>query len=209
MSELRYRPEIDGLRAIAVLVVIVDHARFEIDGAPFLPGGFLGVDVFFVISGYLISLILLRGMARDDFRLVHFWERRVRRIIPALFLVLLCTLLGGWLVLFPAEQLSLANSALATLGFVSNFWFWSQTDYWAPASLTMPLLHTWSLAVEEQFYLLYPLFLLALYRWRSALVPWMMLGVILVSLTLAVQRQQKKGIEQVELLLHGQRPGVQ
>ncbi|WP_407496364.1 acyltransferase family protein [Pseudooceanicola sp. MF1-13] len=151
-----YRAEIDGLRAIAVLAVVLDHA-----GVPWLAGGFVGVDVFFVISGFLITSILLQ----DPPGLRQFYLRRARRILPALIVVLLGCLITGWVILPPDSYKALAQSTLATLGFGSNLWFWLQTgDYFAPAAESAPLLHTWSLAVEEQFYILFPLILWGLLR---------------------------------------------
>ncbi|PRY20719.1 peptidoglycan/LPS O-acetylase OafA/YrhL [Aliiruegeria haliotis] len=156
-----YRKDIDGLRAVAVLSVVLNHA-----GLPGVPGGYVGVDVFFVISGYLISQILLREIAEERLSLAAFYERRARRILPALFVVLAACLLGGWFLLLPAEYTALAQSTTATLLFVSNVWFWLGTgDYFHASVAFEPLLHTWSLAVEEQFYLLYPLLLMAVARW--------------------------------------------
>ena len=167
---MTYRPEIDGLRAVAVLAVIVFHA------APgFLPGGFLGVDVFFVISGYLITGILL---AANDVPgrtlwsvMAQFWMRRIRRILPALLLCLAGTLALGAAVLAPADYDALARSALAAAFSVSNIWFWRQPrGYFHDDIGDAPLVHTWSLGVEEQFYILYPAGLLLILRYRPTLV---------------------------------------
>lgn len=155
LQRLKYRPEVDGLRAIAVLAVIMFHAQL----GPF-PGGFLGVDVFFVISGYLITSIITPEIDAGNFSLEAFYMRRVRRILPALYLVtLLCLPLGLWL-LIPEDLADLASSAIATVLFVPNFYFWDTADYFARAADFKPLIHTWSLGVEEQFYLLFPAFLL-------------------------------------------------
>lgn len=162
VGSVGYRREIDGLRAVAVLPVILFHAGFNSFG-----GGFIGVDIFFVISGYLITGIIWSDLERERFSLRRFYERRARRILPALFLVLAVCLPLSWLTLPPDETIDLAYSALATLFFVSNFYFYSQAGYFAPNADTLPLQHTWSLAVEEQFYLFYPLLLLALYRSHS------------------------------------------
>lgn len=162
-----YRRDIDGLRAFAVLPVVLAHA-----GVPGFAGGFVGVDVFFVISGYLITGILLREFREKRFSLATFYERRARRILPALFSVLLTCLAVGWFVLPPDMFKELAQSVLATVFFVSNIRFWDSTeDYFGAAAEWEPLLHTWSLSVEEQFYLVFPLLLcLVLRRHRSWLL---------------------------------------
>ena len=163
---LAYRPDIDGLRAIAVLAVIIFHARLGL-----FPGGFVGVDVFFVISGYLIASIILKEEEKDSFSLARFYERRIRRIFPALFVVILFCAGMGALLLTPTDYLAFGRSAFAAMAFWSNFYFTRQGGYFAPAAETQPLLHTWSLGVEEQFYLLAPFILLllsrGLRRWRA------------------------------------------
>ncbi|WP_457662762.1 acyltransferase family protein [Sinorhizobium medicae] len=152
---MEYRRDIDGLRAIAVLPVVLYHA-----GIPGFSGGFVGVDIFFVISGFLITGILHKELAEGRFSLVRFYERRARRILPALFVVLATCLVAGVLLLLPDMLVGLARSALATMLFASNIWFWfSTSDYFAPSADLEPLLHTWSLAVEEQFYIVLPLLL--------------------------------------------------
>ncbi|MCI4665972.1 MAG: acyltransferase [Neomegalonema sp.] len=161
-ASIRYRPEIDGLRALAVSAVIIFH-YFE----DWAPGGFLGVDLFFVLSGYLITKIILAEREAGAFNLWAFYARRVRRILPALFIVIAATLATS-MILHPAEQLErVAVSALAALFFAANFHFRDSQDYFAVAPVEEPLLHTWSLSVEEQFYLVWPALLLALYAWRS------------------------------------------
>jgi peptidoglycan/LPS O-acetylase OafA/YrhL len=157
LTRLTYRPDIDGLRALAVLAVMFFHYR-----VPPFSGGFAGVDIFFVISGYLITALIAREMAEDRFSLWRFYERRVRRIIPALFALLVVASVAAWFILFPHDFRRYAKSALAAAFFGSNFQFWSVTGYFDVAAFQKPLLHTWSLAVEEQFYLLFPAFLLAL-----------------------------------------------
>jgi len=158
--QLGYRSEIDGLRAVAVVLVILFH--FGIDG---FSGGYIGVDVFFVISGFLITQLIHDDIVRGRFSFVRFYERRIRRIVPALFLVMALSLVAGWFILLPLDYRSLAHSALATLGFVSNIWFWQETEnYFARTAEYSPLLHTWSLAVEEQFYIVFPPLLLLLSR---------------------------------------------
>lgn len=155
---LAYRPDIDGLRAIAVVVVVLYHA-----GLP-VPGGYVGVDVFFVISGYLIVSLILKELRGDGFSLIKFWERRARRIIPALAVVVLATLFAGWFLLLPLHYGDLGKSAAFLSVFCANFYFWLGTGYFAGVSEEKPLLHTWSLAVEEQFYFFIPLVLMGLFH---------------------------------------------
>jgi peptidoglycan/LPS O-acetylase OafA/YrhL len=158
-AALKYRPEIDGLRALAILPVVFFHYHL-----PFFTGGFVGVDVFFVISGYLITSLIAGEMAEGRFSITQFYERRIRRIFPALFVMLFFATLTAYFVLFPADLLRYAKSLLATAGFASNFEFWREAGYFDVASDQKPLLHLWSIAVEEQFYLLFPAFLLLLGR---------------------------------------------
>jgi peptidoglycan/LPS O-acetylase OafA/YrhL len=153
-SAATHRQDIDGLRAIAVLLVVLYHAGFG------FPGGFLGVDVFFVISGYLITGLLLQELAGGRISLGQFWLRRIRRILPASTALLLSVLLLGTCLLLPADLLELAASARAHLLFSANIFFWRNTGYFDGSVDLKPLLHFWSLAVEEQFYLLYPLYLI-------------------------------------------------
>ncbi len=160
IQSFRYRPEVDGLRAVAVLAVVLFHAGLG------FPGGYIGVDVFFVISGYLITSLILTDLEQGRFTIVNFWERRARRIIPALATVVLATLIAGWFLLLPGDYASLGKSAIWQSLFMANIYFWKATvaGYFAGAADEMPLLHTWSLAVEEQFYLIVPLVLTALFR---------------------------------------------
>jgi peptidoglycan/LPS O-acetylase OafA/YrhL len=158
MSSLRYRADIDGLRAIAVSSVVVFHAW----GAA-LPGGFVGVDVFFVISGYLITKILAQEIAGGRFSLLAFYERRIKRIIPALFMVLAASLAAGWVLLMPGDYEAMAWSAIYAVLSLSNVFFLDHTGYFDAAAQEMPLLHTWSLGVEEQYYLVWPLLLMGLF----------------------------------------------
>jgi peptidoglycan/LPS O-acetylase OafA/YrhL len=147
---MQYRPEVDGLRALAVIVVILFHADQGCGG------GFVGVDVFFVISGYLITSLILKD---PEFSYRRFWLRRVRRIIPALACVVALTLVAGAVLLLPSDLVELSYSVLAQCSLAANVFFWNNTGYFEGPAETKPLLHTWSLAVEEQFYLLYPLIL--------------------------------------------------
>ncbi|WP_078118080.1 acyltransferase family protein [Thiosocius teredinicola] len=157
---MKYRREVDGLRAIAVLPVIFFHAGFE-----WIGGGFVGVDVFFVISGYLITTIILDEMDADRFTFSSFYERRARRILPALFFVLLCCLPVSIVYLLPDELQAFSVSLASVIFFISNIYFRNEIDYFAPAAEGQPLLHTWSLAVEEQYYLVFPV--LSLLMWRG------------------------------------------
>jgi peptidoglycan/LPS O-acetylase OafA/YrhL len=157
----KYRPDIDGLRAIAVSLVVVCHAWPKI-----LPGGFIGVDIFFVISGYLISLILIRDFDADSFSIRNFYNRRIRRIFPALVTVLTFVLLFGWFCLFKREFQTLGQHVGAATLFSENFLLWGEASYFDAASELKPTLHLWSLAIEEQFYILWPILLFAAHRFR-------------------------------------------
>jgi len=163
ISGKNYRPDIDGLRAVAVLAVVGFHA-----GIPWLRGGFVGVDIFFVISGYLICSIIYKEISRDSFSIARFYARRFKRIVPALSVVLLFCLALAALVLSPYEASRLGDSAVATSLSGSNFLFIRRTDYFGGAALTNPLLMTWSLAVEEQFYIVFPLLMLLLRKWKKS-----------------------------------------
>jgi len=143
---MNYRAEIDGLRAIAVIPVILFHAGFEQ-----FSGGFVGVDVFFVISGYLITTIILAEKEKGSFSLANFYERRARRILPALFLVMFACLPFAWFWLLPSDLKDFSQSLIAVVTFSSNILFWQETGYWGVENELKPLLHTWSLAVEEQY----------------------------------------------------------
>ncbi len=169
----KYRADVDGLRAVAVTAVIFFHL-----GIPTFQNGFVGVDVFYVISGYLITSLIAKDLAAGRFSIVMFYERRLRRIFPALFTVLFVCILIGSIVLYPEELTKFGKSLVTTTFFVSNFYFWHSalpTGYFdTTASAAQPLLHTWSLAVEEQFYLLFPLALYLLFRWsRERVNKWL------------------------------------
>ncbi|WP_157190191.1 acyltransferase family protein [Novosphingobium sp. Rr 2-17] len=154
-----YRPDIDGLRSLAIVPILLLHC-----GVTSLRGGFIGVDIFFVISGYLITGIIVRELDQETFSLTQFYRRRIVRILPALAVMAAFTLLAGCLILLPNPLRDLGQSAAAVSVFASNIYFFATGDYFAQASELKPLIHTWSLAVEEQFYLFYPLLLLALRR---------------------------------------------
>lgn len=156
---MKYRAEIDGLRALAVLPVIFFHAGFE-----WFNGGYIGVDVFFVISGYLITTIIISEISEERFSILNFYDRRARRILPALFFVLAICTPFAWLWLTPNDLKDFGQSLVAVSIFSSNILFWLESGYFDTASELKPLLHTWSLAVEEQYYILFPLFLIVMWR---------------------------------------------
>ena len=160
-----YRKDIDGLRALAVLSVVV----FHLGGSP-ITGGFSGVDVFFVISGFLITTILLRELKNEEFSFLEFYERRVYRLFPALFAVMASTLLVGYFLFMPDEFLELGQSIAATSVYLSNIFFFLKSDYFSGPSELKPLLHTWSLAVEEQFYIVFPMMLFLLRKYSVFLL---------------------------------------
>ena len=185
--KLTYRPEIDGLRSIAVVAVIIYHAQITILGHQLLPGGFIGVDIFFVISGYLITSIILKELlTTGSFSFKHFYERRVRRILPALLFVMLVSLPFAWMYLLPSSFVDFSKSILYSLGFSSNFYFWySGQIYGATDALLKPFLHTWSLSVEEQYYILFPIVLLITFKYfKKYLIHILILGLV-ISLGLA------------------------
>jgi len=170
------RAEIDGLRAVAVLVVVLFHADLG------FPGGYVGVDVFFVLSGFLVTRLIWLDLRAGRFSLARFFERRARRILPALALVTLATLAAGWLLLLPDEYADLGRSAAAQALLGANVHFWRTVDYFSRPAEQQPLLHTWSLSLEEQFYLLIPFLLLAVFRLRSRRRPVVAIAVLGVLL---------------------------
>ncbi len=177
---MKYRPEIDGLRSVAVLPVILFHAGFSL-----FSGGYVGVDVFFVISGYLITTILISERENGTYSLLGFYERRARRILPALFFVLICTIPFAWRLIPPDPFEDYARSMAFAAMFISNIHFIEHSGYFDTASQLRPLLHTWSLAVEEQYYLLFPLVLWALGGFARGKFIWVFTGLSVVSLGIA------------------------
>ena len=179
----RYRADIDGLRAIAVVAVILYHFWGKA-----LPGGFLGVDVFFVISGFLITRILVRENEAGDYSILRFYDRRIRRIMPALLATMAVTSLIVWLIYLPVDAVGYAKSVIATLAFLSNAYFWRDgMAYFSNDAITKPLLHTWSLGIEEQFYIVFPLLIWLMMKLGGRrLAAWGIAAIAAVSFALAV-----------------------
>jgi peptidoglycan/LPS O-acetylase OafA/YrhL len=168
-----YRPDIDGLRAVAVLSVVAFHAFPGV-----MPGGFVGVDIFFVVSGFLISRLIFESLERHDFQPLTFYARRARRILPALITVLSATFLVGVFLLTPPQLLLLGQQMAASSAFLANVWFWAHSGYFDPAAKENPLLHLWSLGAEEQFYVIWPLIVVLSWRYRR-------IGAAIVGIALA------------------------
>ena len=186
LSHPKYRPDIDGLRALAVLAVVAFHAF------PYwVKGGFIGVDVFFVISGYLISTIIFENLGKGSFSVSEFYARRIRRIFPALFVVIAACFFFGWFELLTDEYKQLGKHMAAGAGFVANYAFWSEAGYFDNSADTKPLLHLWSLGVEEQFYIGLAIVLMILGIFRTSVVgrvSMLVVGVLFsVSLALSVR----------------------
>ena len=177
---MKYRKEIDGLRALAVIPVILFHAGFTT-----FSGGFVGVDIFFVISGFLITTIIINEMDNGSFSLLNFYERRARRILPALFVVMLCTLPFAWFWMQPQDLKNFSQSLVAVPLFVSNILFWRTSGYFDSESELKPLLHTWSLAVEEQYYILFPMFLILAWKLGKKWIISLLLIVFIISILAA------------------------
>ena len=175
---MKYRSEIDGLRALAVIPVILFHAGFEI-----FRGGYIGVDVFFVISGYLITTILIEDIENKRFSIISFYERRARRILPALFFVMFVCIPFAWMWMLPDALENFGQSLVSTSLFSNNILLMlTSADYWELKAIYKPLLHTWSLAVEEQYYIIFPIFLLFAWRLGKSKVFWMIVFMAMVSL---------------------------
>ena len=179
--DMNYRPELDGLRAISVISIILYHL-----GVPHIGAGYAGVDVFFVISGFLIGGQIARDRARGTFTYWNFYARRALRILPALYLVIISSIIAGWFTMLPYEFRYFGGGALSTLLSVSNFWFWDMIDYFNPAAALDPLVHTWSLAVEEQFYFFIPLLFGLLWDFGRKVLFIALLSVAGVSFLIAV-----------------------
>ncbi len=180
-AAIQYKPHIDGLRALAIVPVVLGHS-----GVTALGGGFVGVDVFFVISGYLITSIISADLERGQFSFLEFYRRRFLRIGPPLLFVILAVLVAAQFVLFPFELRALGETAVAAALFVSNIYFYLTTDYFDAPARSVPLLHTWSLAVEEQFYLAFPALLWALHRWARRYLVAILVALMFSSFVLSL-----------------------
>ena len=182
--KLNYRPEIDGLRAVAVIAVILYHAQILIFNHDFFKGGFIGVDIFLVISGYLITSLILKEIKdTEKFSFINFYERRARRILPALLFIMVISLPFAWLYLLPTDYLDFAKSILFSIGFSSNYYFhFTGLEYGATEGLLKPFLHTWSLSVEEQFYIFFPFVLIVSFRYLEKQLLIFILLAFMVSL---------------------------
>ncbi len=185
--KINYRPEIDGLRAIAVIAVILYHAQITLFGYQPFKGGFIGVDIFFVISGYLITSIILKELvATGNFSFTFFYERRIRRILPALLFVMLVSFFFAWKYLLPTSFIDFSKSILYSLGFSSNFYFhFSGLEYNSEDGLLKPFLHTWSLSVEEQYYIIFPIIFLITFKYFKKYIPHILILGLFISLALA------------------------
>ena len=177
---MRYRQEIDGLRAIAVLPVIFFHAGME-----GFSGGYIGVDIFFVISGFLITSIIINEKKEKKFSLINFYERRARRILPALSVVLILTTIAAYIFMPTVQFTSYSQSLFSVATFASNVFFFLTSGYFSRASNEQPLLHTWSLAVEEQYYVFFPVMLVLLWSWGQKRIICLTLFLAVLSLLLA------------------------
>jgi len=175
VASTKYRPEIDGLRSVSVISVVLFHA-----GIDFFSGGFVGVDIFFVISGYFITMIIIKDLHDNNFSLLSFYERRTRRILPALFFMATVTVPFAWYLMIPTDFKQFGDSLTAVTIYLSNFLFWREAGYFEQAAEMKPLLHTWSLAVEEQFYVFFPITMLVFYRYIKIKI-WLILFLFLLT----------------------------
>lgn len=185
--KIAYRPEIDGLRGLAVLSVVFYHAKISIFDTIIFKGGYVGVDIFFVISGYLISSIILKELIfTKKFSLKNFYERRVRRIIPALLFIILVSLPFSWLILLPTSLIDFAKSLISSLFFISNYFFWlTESNYFGDAGIYKPFLHTWSLSIEEQYYVIFPIFFYLLFKYLKKYLLIILSAIFIISLILS------------------------
>ncbi len=185
--KIDYRPEIDGLRAIAVISVILFHLQININGYQFFRGGYIGVDIFFVISGYLISSIIFKELFKTgNFSFLKFYERRIRRILPVLIFVIIISMPIAWLYLYPNSLVDFSKSILSSLGFISNHYFhYSANAYAAESSLLLPFLHTWSLSIEEQFYIIFPITIFLIFKYFKNYLIHIIIFVLFISLFIA------------------------
>ena len=182
-----YRPEIDGLRAIAVIAVVLYHSKINLLGQQIFKGGFIGVDIFLVISGYLITSIIIKELiTTGTFSFKHFYERRIRRILPVLLFIMLVSLPFAWIYLMPDHFVDFSKSILYSLSFTSNFYFWYTGElYGATSGLLLPFLHTWSLSIEEQYYILFPIVLFVIFRYFRKYLIHIFILILILSLGIA------------------------
>ncbi|WP_323611452.1 acyltransferase [Pectobacterium versatile] len=188
LSHPKYRPDIDGLRAVAVLSVVAFHAFPD-----WMKGGFIGVDIFFVISGFLISTIIFENLDKGTFSFSEFYARRIKRIFPALLLVLTVSIVFGWFALLADEYKQLGKHTMAGVGFVSNLVLWGESGYFDNAAETKPLLHLWSLGIEEQFYFLWPLLCWLFWRMNFRRIA-LLLTFIVASFVLNIYMIRSDGV---------------
>ncbi|WP_235842806.1 acyltransferase family protein [Cereibacter sphaeroides] len=183
---MRYRPDVDGLRSLAILPILLFHA-----GVTLFSGGYIGVDIFFVISGFLITTIIRDDLAAGRFSIVTFYERRARRILPALFFTLALTTLAAVILFLPAQLIDYAKSLFGTATFTANFYFWKNSGYFEASAHLRPLLHTWSLAVEEHFYLVVPVAIWAVWRFVRQAEMAVLLIALIASFALSVYMTER------------------
>lgn len=177
---MKYRKEIDGLRALAVLPVILFHAGYEM-----FNGGYIGVDIFFVISGYLITTIIIEDISAKKFSVIDFYERRARRILPALFSMILFCIPFAWLLMLPTQMESFSKSLISATLFFSNILFWKEGGYFGAPVEQKPLIHTWSLSIEEQFYLFFPFLLIIFWKNKNDTFFWIIFIILIISFSLS------------------------
>lgn len=188
LTHPKYRPDIDGLRAVAVLLVVGFHAFPD-----WVKGGFIGVDIFFVISGFLISTIIFENLERNSFSFIEFYSRRIRRIFPSLLVILVASFALGWFTLLPDQYKQLGKHIAGGAGFVSNFVLWNESGYFDSAAETKPLLHLWSLGIEEQFYIVFPLLLWLAWKRRFNLLA-ITVAIALISFGLNISKYRSDAV---------------
>jgi len=181
MNNLNYREDIDGLRAIAVLIVVLFHLE-----TPGFGGGYIGVDIFFVISGYLITPIIINQFTKSNYNIIEFYIRRIRRIFPALIIINFSTIFIAGYIYLPREYIELSKSLISSGLFFSNVFFWRQSGYFDNNAFMKPLLHTWSLSIEEQFYLFFPIFLLIIFKLKKNILYNVLILLFIISFLLNI-----------------------
>ncbi|MDC0439161.1 acyltransferase [Candidatus Pelagibacter sp.] len=191
---LKYRPEIDGLRAIAVISIIFYHSRLLLFGKNYFSGGYLGIDIFFVISGYLITSLILIDLAyKNNFSFKLFYEKRIRRIFPLLFIVIIISLIFGWFILIPSDLVYFSKSSLYSILFISNYFFTIQ-DYFAFKSLLIPLLHTWSLSIEIQYYIIISILTCLVFKYFKQNITLIFFLIFIISLVISTVYSHQNSI---------------